>query len=143
MSIKTWFLTVFRELFLYHYKSLEFRAKLFALIAAPSYESAKEHDRELLREIAAEIYKGDRHRQGVFLNIVKEYMITILRNPSIAYDEVVKDINHKVKMDKKLAEKINISHLGRFLKTDISEDKRLLQQRIFEFLEEQSKISSR
>jgi hypothetical protein len=141
MSIKTWFLTAFREPFLYHYTSLEFRAKVFALIIAPSYESAKEYDYKLLKEIAAEIYEGDRHRQGVFLNIVKEYIATILRNPSVAYDEIVKEINRKVKNNKKLAEKINIEHLSRFLNTDINEDKRLLQQRIFEFLEGQSKAT--
>ncbi|MDR2342443.1 MAG: hypothetical protein LBD84_05335 [Campylobacteraceae bacterium] len=140
MGIKTWFLTVFRELFLYHYKSLEFRAKLFALIIAPGYESTKEYDRKILKEIAEEIYKSDKHRQGVFLNLVKEYMTTILRNPSIAYDEIVKEINRKTKMDKNLAKKINIEHLNKFLRTDIGENKRLLQQRIFEFLEEQSKI---
>ncbi|MDR1461114.1 MAG: hypothetical protein LBI78_05665 [Campylobacteraceae bacterium] len=139
MSIKTWFLTTFREPFLYHYTSLEFRAKVFALIIAPSYESAKEYDHNLLKGIAAQIYESDKHRQGVFTNIVKEYISVILRNPSVAYDEFVKEINRKVKTDKKLAEKINMEHLSRFLNTNISEDRRLLQQRIFEFLEEQSK----
>jgi site-specific recombinase XerC len=139
MSIKTWFLTVFRELFLYHYKSLEFRAKVFALIIAPSCDSIKECDAELLKRVAAEIYKDDKHRQGVFLNTVKEYMSLLLRNPATTYNEAVKDINRSVKTNKKLANKINMEYLNRFLKTDISEDRRLLQQRIIEFLEEQSK----
>ncbi|MDR0579703.1 MAG: hypothetical protein LBG21_03775 [Campylobacteraceae bacterium] len=140
MGIKTWFLTAFRELFLYHYKSLEFRAKLFALIIAPCCESAKEYNLKILEEIAEEIYKSDKHRQGVLLNLVKEYTNTILRNPSVACDEIIKEINRKVKIDKKLAKKINMEHLNKFLRTDIDENKQLLQQRIFEFLEEQSKI---
>ncbi|MDR0407466.1 MAG: hypothetical protein LBH45_00885 [Campylobacteraceae bacterium] len=141
MSIKTWFLTTFRESFLYHYTSLEFRAKVFALIIAPSYEDTKEHDCKLLKEIAADVYEGDKHRQDVFVNIIKEYITIILKNPSVAYDEIVKEINRNVKTDKKLSKKINTEHLKRFLKTDISEDRRLLQQRIFEFLEEQSKTA--
>ncbi|MDR2099346.1 MAG: hypothetical protein LBP40_00785 [Campylobacteraceae bacterium] len=142
MSIKTWLLTVFRELFLSHYESLEFRAEIFALIIAPSCKSAKECNFTLLKEIAEEIYKNDRHRQGVFLNIVKEYVSIILRNAPASYDEAVKDINNKVKANKKLAVKINMIHINKFLRDDLSENKQLLQQRIAEFLEEASKEAS-
>ncbi|MDR1975592.1 MAG: hypothetical protein LBQ18_01220 [Campylobacteraceae bacterium] len=137
MSVKTWLLTSFRELFLYHYKSLEFRAELFALIIAPSCKSAKECDFTTLKEVAAQIYGGDRHRQEVFLNIVKEYAAMILRNAPASYNEAVKDINRKIKANKGFALKINMNHINRFLKADISEDKQLLQRRIAEFLEQQ------
>ncbi|MDR3346675.1 MAG: hypothetical protein LBS73_05835 [Campylobacteraceae bacterium] len=140
MSIKSWFLTSFREIFLYHYRSLEFRAKVFALIIAPSCESAKVCDFTTLKKVAEEIY-ADRHRREVFLNIIKEYIAVILRNPATAYDEAVRDINRKVKIDKNLAKKIDMSHINRFVKADLSEERRLLQQRITEFLEVQSKIS--
>jgi hypothetical protein len=142
MGVKTWLLTVFRELFLYHYKSLEFRAEIFALIIAPSCKSVKECDFETLKKTASEIYKNDLHRQGVFLNIVKEYMAIILRNAPTSYDEAVKDINHKVRTNKSFAMKINIEHINRFLRNDISEEKQILQQRIVEFLGETSKEAS-
>jgi hypothetical protein len=35
--------------------------------------------------------------------------------------------------------KINMNHINRFLRNDINEDKQILQQRIAEFLEDQSK----
>ena len=138
MSIKTWLLTSFRELFLYHHKSLEFRAEIFALIIAPSCVNLKEYDFETLKEVAAEVYNNNKHRQDVLLNITKEYISMILRNPSYSYDEAVRDINRKIKLNKTFAAKINMNHINRFLKKDISEDRRLLQQRIAEFLEKQS-----
>ncbi|MDR2081558.1 MAG: hypothetical protein LBP54_06705 [Campylobacteraceae bacterium] len=142
MGVKTWLLTVFRELFLYHYKSLEFRAEIFALIIAPACKSVKECNFEILKKTASEIYKNDLHRQGVFLNIVKEYTAIILRNAPASYDEAVKDINRKVKANKSLAMKINMKHINRFLRDDISEEKQILQQRIAEFLEATSKEAS-
>ncbi|MDR0762247.1 MAG: hypothetical protein LBF13_04280 [Campylobacteraceae bacterium] len=142
MSIKSWLLTVFRELFLYHYKSLEFRAEIFALIIAPSCKSAKDCNFKILKEVAMAIYGNDRHRQDVFLNIVREYTAMILRNAPASYDEAIRDINRKVKADKSFAMKINMNHINRFLRDDISEDKQLLQQRIAEFLEYQSKEAS-
>ncbi|MDR2635492.1 MAG: hypothetical protein LBC08_01545 [Campylobacteraceae bacterium] len=142
MSVRTWLLTAFRELFLYHYKSLEFRAELFALIIAPSCKSARECNFQVLKEVAAEIYKNDRHRQGVFLNIVREYIAIILRNAPASYNEAIKDISRKVKANKSLAVKINMNHINRFLRDDIPEDRRILQLRISEFLEDQSKEAS-
>lgn len=142
MSVKSWLLTVFRELFLYHYKSLEFRAEIFALIMSPGCKSFKECDFKTLKEVAAEIYANDRHRQEVFLNIVREYVVMILRNAPASYGEAVKDINHKVKINKSLATKINMDHINRFLRNDTAENRQLLQQRIKEFLEEQSKEAS-
>ncbi|MDR2790272.1 MAG: hypothetical protein LBB59_04795 [Campylobacteraceae bacterium] len=143
MGVKTWLLTVFRELFLYHYKSLEFRAEIFALIIAPSCKSAKECNFKILKETASEIYKNDLHRQGVFINIVKEYVAMILRNAPASYDEAVKDINRKVRANKSFAMKINMEHINRFLRNDISEEKQILQQRLAEFLEEAGKEAAR
>ncbi|MDR0665961.1 MAG: hypothetical protein LBF71_00975 [Campylobacteraceae bacterium] len=142
MSVKSWLLTVFRELFLYHYKSLEFRAEVFALIIAPGCKNAKDCSFKILKEVAAEIYKNDRHRQDVFLNITRGYAAMILRNEPASYDEAIKDINRKVRANKSFAMKINMNHINRFLRDDISEDKRFLQQRIAEFLEDQSKEAS-
>ncbi|MDR1007924.1 MAG: hypothetical protein LBL65_05090 [Campylobacteraceae bacterium] len=142
MGAKTWLLTVFRELFLYHYKSLEFRAEIFALIIASGCKNAKEYNLNTLKEIAVDIYGNDRHRRGVLLNIVKEYVAMILRNAPASYDEAVKDINRKIKSNKSLAIKINMNHIDRFLRDDIDESKQLLQRRIAEFLEDQSKEAS-
>ncbi|MDR1614090.1 MAG: hypothetical protein LBS26_00780 [Campylobacteraceae bacterium] len=139
MSVKSWLLTVFRELFLYHYKSLEFRAEIFALIMSSGCKSVKECDFETLKEVAAEIYANDKHRQEVFINIVKEYAAMILRNAPASYDEAVKDINRKTRANKSFAAKISPSHINRFLKDNMDENRQLLQQRIKEFLEDQSK----
>lgn len=141
MSIKVWFLTAFREMFVYHHKSLEFRAEVFAVLIAPNCKNVKECDCEALKSIAELIY-ANKYRQEVFINTVKEYIAVLLRNPLNAYNEAIKDINRKVKTNKEFAKKIEPELLKRFLNENLDEEKRLLQTRIYEFLEEQSKTAA-
>jgi hypothetical protein len=138
MGVKTWLLTSFREIFLYHYKSLEFRAEVLALVIAPTCGQGRKWDSETLKQTAAEIYPSDHHRRDVLINIVKNYIALILRH-SDAYDEAVRDINRKIKANRTLGSKINMEHVRRFERDDMEEEHRLLQTRIIEFLDSAAK----
>ncbi|MDR0468066.1 MAG: hypothetical protein LBG67_04360 [Campylobacteraceae bacterium] len=135
MSIRTWLISSFREIFLYHYRSLEFRAKIFALIIAAGTNEKKEYSLERLKEVASEIYVDDKKRQEVLIRTTKEYICKILNNPRFGFDDFVKDVDLNVKIKKELIDKINLDHIKRFVKDDISEDKKILQLRVYEFFE--------
>lgn len=135
MSIKTWLISSFREIFLYHHRSLEFRAKIFALMMAASVDSLKECDFKELKNIANEIYSNDKKRQDVFVHTTKEYIYKILNNPKFGFDDFIKEIDLEIKVKKEFINKINLDHIKRFMKDNIIEDKRILQVRIYEFFE--------
>jgi hypothetical protein len=120
---------------LYHYRSLEFRAKIFALIIAAGTNEKKEYSLERLKEVASEIYVDDKKRQEVLIRTTKEYICKILNNPRFGFDDFVKDVDLNVKIKKELIDKINLDHIKRFVKDDISEDKKILQLRVYEFFE--------
>lgn len=139
LGLKTWVISSFREIFLYHYRSLEFRAKLFALVIAAGINDIKEFDFKELKVVASEIYPQNEKRQEIFLHATKEYIERILANPKLGFDDFVKDIDFETKVKKELKEKINLEHIKRFLKEDIVEEKKILQLRIYEFFEELAK----
>ncbi len=140
-DIKTKFLAFFREFFIYHHKSLEFRAKLFAaMIASNKKNDAVEY--EILKEIAKEIYK-DEYRANVLVETTKEYVDKILKINSLNIDTLIKDIDGELKKNPRYYKKINIRHLKKFLvdKEHTDEGTYLLQLRILEFLKNEIKYA--
>lgn len=135
MSIRTWVLSVFRGFFLYHQSSLEFRAKVLAPMVSACIDDISEYDFSTLKEIIKEIYPNDKKREDVLLQITKEYINIILRNPTVNYDELIRDILSEVKIKKELVKKINLEHLQKLIKENLPENKSLLQQRLYEFFE--------
>jgi len=133
LGLKTKFLSFFRELFIYHHKSLEFRAKVFAsMIASNKKEDSVEY--EILREIAKEIYK-DQYRIDVLVATSKEYVEKIINIKSLNIDSLIKDIDKEIRKNPRYITKINIRHLKKFL-VDINhthEETHLLQMRIIEY----------
>lgn len=138
MSLKTKLLASFREIFVYHHKSLEFRAKTYAIILASGCCDIKNCNWKLLAEIAHRVYT-DKRRQEILMHTTKEYVELILRSNSSIYDEFVKDISMNIKKDKMCAKKINIDDIKILLKEDIKEDMQIFQLRLYEFLENASK----
>lgn len=135
MSVKTWIISSFREIFLYHHRSLEFRAKVFALMIAACFTKEKECNYNELKEVANNIYPNDKKRQQVLIHTTKEYVQKILSNPKYGFDEYIKDINLEVKTKKDFIKKIDLEDLKKFINNDIPEEKRILQLRIYEFFE--------
>ncbi len=134
MNFTTRFLSFFREFFVYHHKSLEFRAKVFAsMIASNKKEDSVEY--EILKEVAKEIYK-DPHRINVLVQTTKEYVEKIINIKSLNIDSLIKEINKEIRKNPRYITKINIRHLKKFLvkKSHTSEETYLLQLRIIEYL---------
>ena len=139
-STKTFFLSFFRELFVYHHTSLEFRAKLFAsMIASNKVDNSCEYI--VLKKIAKDIYKDDEYRVDVLVHTTKEYVNKIIQNDSLDIDDLIVDIDKELKRHKRFVEKINMNHLRSFYACNGDEDTILLQTRILEFYE--SEIKSR
>ncbi|MBL0687358.1 MAG: hypothetical protein JJV95_07180 [Sulfurospirillum sp.] len=140
MSPKIFFLSFFRELFVYHHKSLEFRAKLFAsMIASNKVDNNCEY--KILKKIAKEIYKNDEYRIDVLIHTTKEYVDKIVENDLLDIDHLLLDIDRELKKHKRFRDKINMNHLRNFYACSGDEETVLLQTRILEFYE--SEIKSR
>ena len=74
MSYKLHFLSIFRELFVPHYYSLEFRAKILAAMLVAK-KNLLESDYDDVVEIAKDIYGDDKKRIHILVQTVKEYVI--------------------------------------------------------------------
>jgi len=139
-SAKTFFLSFFRELFVYHHTSLEFRAKLFAsMIASNKVDNSCEY--KTLKKIAKEIYKDDEYRVDVLVHTTREYVNKIVQNDSLDIDHLILDIDKELKRHKRFINKINMDHLRSFYSCNGDEETILLQTRILEYYE--SEINSR
>lgn len=134
---KSQFLSVFRELFVYHHRSLEFRAKLFAAMIA-SNEAADSCEYDALKEIAQEIYGDDEYRVEVMVRTTKEFVNKIVKHNMLSLDELLLDIDRELKLHKRYIQKVNMEHLKR-LKCHHDEDTGIVQDRILEFLEAEIK----
>ncbi len=136
-SIKGWFLSFFREVFVYHNSSLEFRAKLLAaMIGANKDMDSCELD--ILEQIAKEIYPDDEARVDVLIRTTKEYVEKIISNNGLELNELMKSIDKTLKIEERFCEKINIERLSRFLECSVDdEETQLTQTRILEYLQEE------
>lgn len=138
-KLKVWFLTFFRDLFVYHNSSLEFRAKLFsAMIGANKAVDACEEN--LLAEIAREIYPDDEARANVLVMTTKEYVNKIIQNNGLDLNELIVAIDHELKEVKRFCDKVDLNQLRRFLAcSKDDEETQMIQKRILEFLENELK----
>ncbi|AII13887.1 hypothetical protein CIG11343_0007 [Campylobacter iguaniorum] len=140
MNIKFHLLSVFRELFVPHHRSLEFRAKVFAAMLCAKKE-VKNSDFDDVRYIAGEIYSNDHKRVGVLVQTVKEYVNKVKEFNLLTLDSLLLDIDYELKNIKRYAKKIDFSHLRRLM-IESDEDDALIQQRVYEyFLEEVKRFS--
>jgi hypothetical protein len=132
-EVKSQFLSIFRQAFVYHHRSLEFRCKLFAAMIVANPE-AKNCEFTVLKEIAQEIYKDDEYRVEVMVRTTKEYVQKVIHNNDLDIDVLIMEINKELKANKRFVQKINLEHLRRFM-CQQNEEANLLQTRILEFLE--------
>ncbi len=133
-DIKLGFLSVFREHFVYHHRSLEFRAKFFAAIISANPDTGEE-TYDCLRKIALEIYGHDEKRIEILIKVTKEYVEKIINDNGLKLDELIFDLNKILKNNKKFVKEINLNHLRRLQVKD-DESIMLTQQRIIEFAQD-------
>lgn len=123
----------FREFLLYHNSSLEYRAKVFTLVVAAN-EQISECEDKLLNELACDIYENDEERCEILVETVKEYFEKIITNNGLDFEHLVFQVEKETRAIKRFSEKIDIEALMRFQACEMSEDEKLYQLRVIEYL---------
>lgn len=123
----------FREFLLYHSSSLEYRAKVFTLVIAAN-EQITPCEEALLMECACKIYQKDEERCEILVEMVKEYFEKITTNNGLDFEHLIFQVEKETRDVKRFSEKINIDMLMKFQECEMSEDERIYQLRVIEFL---------
>ena len=138
MKPKLFILSTFRELLLPHYKTFEFRAKIFtAFLLAKKQIVQRDYDK--IAQIAAEIYGSDATKSQILVVLTKEYVKKAKNNKNLGLDDCLRDISRELKTAKRYAKKVDFEHLRRLISED-DEDDALIQQRVYEFLVSEVKL---
>jgi len=125
----------FREFLLYHSSSLEYRAKVFTLVVAANNE-INECEIDLLKKCACEIYKKDEERCEILIDMIKEYHEKITTKNGLDFEHLIFQVEKETRDVKRFSQKINIEMLMQFQECEMTEEERLYQLRVIEFLEE-------
>ncbi|MEA3372598.1 MAG: hypothetical protein U9Q62_02790 [Campylobacterota bacterium] len=136
-KLKNHFFNAFRELFIYHHSSLEFRASMFALIIAAN-ENAGEFEFEIVTEAGMTIY-NDKDRANSLTLTTKEYVQKVRDDNGLDIDILVHKIVKELKVIPRYYKKIDISQLKPILACNNDEETHLYQQRMLEFLAQTKK----
>ncbi len=131
--IKHHFFNAFREIFVHHHGSLEFRAKLFALIIAAN-EKPSINNFIKVKELALKIYNNDEDRANLLLLTTKELVEKVKKNNNLNLDYLIESIQKELKIVPRYANKINIEDLETFLAFTKDDDTFYYQKNILEFL---------
>ena len=123
----------FREFFVYHYGSLSFRAKVFALVISAN-ENPKVENFIIVREISMMIYKNDEKRADILKLATKE-IVDRIKDKTLTHDSLVLKIQDELKKTPRYANKIEINSLREFLSLAHDEDTISYQKNILEFLQ--------
>lgn len=132
-KIKHYFFSAFRELFVYNHNSLEFRAKLFALIIAAD-ENAKVENYEIINDIGMKIYNNDKDRVKLLMLSTKELLKKIRDNNGLNIDSLILNIQKELKFVPRYAKKIDIDSLKTLIGVSHDRDTISYQENILEFL---------
>ena len=131
--IKHHFFSAFREIFVHHHGSLEFRAKIFALIIAANDKPQVENF-IIVKEKALQIYSDDKDRANLLLLTTKELVQKVKKKNTLDLDSLVATIQKELKIVPRYAKKIDVESLRGFLDLTNDEDTHTYQQNILEFL---------
>lgn len=131
-KLKHYFFNAFRELFVHHHGSLEFRARVFALVLM-SYEHIYDDYFDKLKELATKIYKDDEDRANLLVLLTKEFTEKT-NERHIGIDETIAIILKELKIAPRFAKKIDIKLLKELSFLSHDKDINDFQTRILEFL---------
>jgi hypothetical protein len=132
--LKHHFFSAFRELFVHHHGSLEFRAKIFALVIAAN-EDAKVENYVIVKDIALNIYNGDSDRANLLIISTKEMVQKVKENNGLDLDTLVDSIQKELKIVPRYAKKIDIKALKPILLLAHDLDTISYQENILSFLQ--------
>lgn len=128
--LKHYFLNAFRELFLYHHSSLEFRAKIFAAVIAAN-EHAGECEYELVMQSGLAIY-DEKGRANTLVLTTREYVNKVIDHNGLDIDALIHDIIRDLKAIPRYAGKINVDQLQPLIDCVEDQDTKAYQERIVE-----------
>lgn len=133
-KIKHHFFRAFREIFVYNHSSLEFRAKVFALVIGVD-KNAPSQSYEIVKNSALEIYKNDEDRANLLTLTTKELITKIYENNGLDIDTLISNIQKELRKVPRYAKKIDVDSLKPLL--DLTRDRDILsyQENILEFLQ--------
>jgi len=132
--IKHHFFSAFRELFVHHHGSLEFRAKIFALIISANQESTVEAY-IIVKQIGTNIYKDDEDRVNLLMITTKELVQKVKENNGLDFDILVEHIQKELRVIPRYAKKIDINSLKPLIELSHDIDTISFQENIIEFLQ--------
>lgn len=132
-NLKHYIYTGLREVLVYHHNSLEFRAKVFALIIAANRHSS-ECEYTHVRQAGMRIYK-DEDRVDMLVLTTKEYVNKVHQKNGLDIDDLIYDIQKELQEIPRYADKIDISLLHPIVECGIDEDTSTYQIRMLEFLQ--------
>ncbi len=130
--VRNHFFSAFRELFVYHHTSLEFRAKTYALMIAGAEEPVH-HYLETLETIAREIY-AETDRAGALVMTVKEYVDSAYAKKKGHEQMLLNEIIQELRLMPRYALKIEPAHLRKLQECTQGSDSKIYQERIIDFL---------
>jgi hypothetical protein len=133
-STKRNIFNAFRELFIYHHSSLEFRAKLFALIIAVNGKG-DEAIFDYVKECAVAIYNDEARAEALVIT-TKEIIEKVHGDNGLDEDLLIEDIVKEMKLVPRYRKKINTPQLLKILDFTTDKDVRSYQENILEFLEQ-------
>ena len=131
--IKHHFFSAFREFFVHHHGSLEFRAKIFALVIAAN-EDVKVENYIIVKNEAMKIYKGDKERADLLMLSTKELVKKVKDNNGLNIDSLITKIQKELKAIPRYAKKIDIDSLKPLVGVSNDKDITSYQENILEFL---------
>jgi len=131
--IKQHFLNAFREIFVHHHGSLEFRSKVFALVLAAN-EETNEKDYEIIKELSMKIYHDDGDRADLLVMTTKELVSKVKEDNGLDIDTLISHIQKELRIIPRYAKKIDTDILEPLLKVSTDKDTISYQENIVEFL---------
>ena len=131
-KIRNFFFSAFREIFIYHHNSLNFRAKIFALLIAAS-DNKGDCCYAAVEISGAKIYK-DETRVNALVLATKELVEKVHSDNGLNIDHLVDDIVEELKLFARYADKINIDLLEPIVSCSHNKDTKAYQASILRFL---------
>jgi len=132
--LKHHFFSAFREFFVHHHGSLDFRAKIFALVIAADENSMIENY-ILVKKLALKIYNKDEHRATLLVNSTREIVEKIYESNNLYMDTLIENIKNDLKIVPRYAHKIDLDALKTIVNLTEDIDTAHYQHNIVEFLE--------
>lgn len=133
-SFKHFLFNAFRELFLYHHSSLEFRAKLFAAVISAD-DDASDCEFNVVKAAGMQIY-NDESRSNALVLTTREMVEKVLRDNGLDIDALIDDIIRDLRSVPRYALKIEISQLEPLLACQDDPDVNAYQQNILRLFTE-------